>query len=297
MARWNVSRFVCEYPGGCADRSKPLGLFELLNYQDISVVQGSGLGGTSLINANVAMVPEREVFESFPWPSSITWDALQPFFKRAQDVLGVVPHPRAMSLKKVQALERRARELGTVANAAPIAVNFTIDGPNSYGVNQKPCVDCGDCVTGCNFGAKNTLYMNYLPMARNAGAEIFTQTKVRWIEKLDTRGWRIHGRRYRAGGTSETFTLDAAHVILAAGAINSTEILMRSEMHGLPFSPALGTGFTASGDFFLAYNGDYENEALGCGSRTRGPSRPSSGRTGGGGAGGPLCARRPWLGI
>ena len=46
----------------------PLGLYELLNYPDISVIKGSGLGGTSLINANVAIVPDREVFEQFHWP-------------------------------------------------------------------------------------------------------------------------------------------------------------------------------------------------------------------------------------
>ena len=58
----------------------PLGLYELLNYPDISVIKGSGLGGTSLINANVAIVPDREVFEQFHWPSAVTYDALAPYF-------------------------------------------------------------------------------------------------------------------------------------------------------------------------------------------------------------------------
>ena len=55
------------------DRSSanPLGLFELLNYPDISVIKGSGLGGTSLINANVAIVPDPEVFEQFHWPTRL----------------------------------------------------------------------------------------------------------------------------------------------------------------------------------------------------------------------------------
>ena len=50
----------------------PLGLFELLTYPDISVMKGSGLGGTSLINANVAIEPDQEVFEQFQWPAAIT---------------------------------------------------------------------------------------------------------------------------------------------------------------------------------------------------------------------------------
>ena len=62
----------------------PLGLYELLKYPDISVIKGSGLGGTSLINANVAIVPDREVFEQFHWPAAITYDALQPYYQSAR---------------------------------------------------------------------------------------------------------------------------------------------------------------------------------------------------------------------
>src|SRR5260370_15400689 len=67
------------------DRSSanPLGLFELLNYPDISVIKGAGRGGTSLINANVAIEPDREVFEQFHWPAAITYDGLQPYYQRA----------------------------------------------------------------------------------------------------------------------------------------------------------------------------------------------------------------------
>src|ERR1051326_4017586 len=66
---------------------KPLGLYELLTYPDTSAIKGSGLGGTSLINANVAIVPDPEVFAQFHWPSSITYDVLRPFYKLAHDTL------------------------------------------------------------------------------------------------------------------------------------------------------------------------------------------------------------------
>ena len=242
----------------------PLGLFELLNYPDISVIKGSGLGGTSLINANVAIEPDREVFEQFRWPAAIAFDELQPYYQRARDVLAPSVHPRALQLAKVQALNRRAQEMGTTVEALTIAVNFTIDGNNPHGVEQRPCNDCGNCVCGCNVKAKNTLYMNYLPMARNAGATIFTQTKVEWLEKLPGGGWRIHGQYVTGPGASQAFTLDAGEIVLSAGSLNSTEILLRSEMHGLSVSPALGTKFSGNGDFFgLAYNGDYETDVLG----------------------------------
>jgi cholesterol oxidase len=250
--------------GEARSSANPLGLYELLNYPDISVIKGSGLGGTSLINANVAIEPDREVFEQFHWPAEIAFDDLQPYYQRARDVLAPSVHPRALQLAKVQALNRRAQEMGTTVEALTIAVNFTIDGTNPHGVEQRPCNDCGNCVCGCNVKAKNTLYMNYLPMARAAGATILTQTKVEWLEKLSAGGWRIHGQYVTAPDASQKFTLDAGEVVLSAGSLNSTEILLRSEMHGLAVSPALGTKFNSNGDFFgLAYNGDYETDVLG----------------------------------
>lgn len=263
---WTVGDFPDDSAGVVsATRSdlNPLGLYELLNYPDISVIKGSGLGGTSLINANVAIVPDAEVFDS-NWPSTITRDSLKTYYGRARSVLASTPHPRAMQLAKVQALKRRADELGLPLTALDINVNFTIDGTNPYGVPQKPCVDCGNCVTGCNVGAKNTLAMNYLPMAASAGVIIHTQTKVEWLEKLPSGDWRIHGKHVEDDFSAQSFTIDAHDVILSAGSLNSTEILLRSEMHGLPVSPALGTRFNGNADFFgLSYNGDGETDVLG----------------------------------
>src|SRR6202007_2681601 len=91
-----------------------------------------------------------------------------------------------------------------------------------------------------------------------------TQTKVEWLEKLSGGGWRIHGKHVNGFADDEDFTLDATEIVLSAGSLNTTEILLRSEAHGLSVSPALGTKFSGNGDFFgLAYNGDYETDVLG----------------------------------
>ena len=71
----------------------PLGLYELLNAPDISVIKGSGLGGTSLINANVAIVPDEEVFEQFNWPSAIQYQDLLPDYQRAAQSHAVRTRP------------------------------------------------------------------------------------------------------------------------------------------------------------------------------------------------------------
>ncbi|MGH9631804.1 MAG: GMC family oxidoreductase N-terminal domain-containing protein, partial [Bryobacteraceae bacterium] len=259
----------------------PLGLYELLTYRDISVVKGSGLGGTSLVNANVAIVPDRETFSLADWPKPLDYDQLQPFYDRARAMLDASPHPRAGELLKVKALARRAVELGKDAVPLNIAVNFREDKKDPLGNPVPVCNDCGDCVTGCNVGAKNTLYVNYLPLASKAGAEIYTQTKVEWIEKLPDGGWRIHGRHYRDNIFNDRFTITAGNVILAAGSINTTEILMRSEMHGLSVSPRLGSSFSGNGDFFgLAYNGDHQTNVLGlCNKGTEAGPIPPPGPT------------------
>ncbi|MBI4874861.1 MAG: GMC family oxidoreductase [Acidobacteria bacterium] len=246
--------------------ANPMGIYEMLNYRDISVIKGCGLGGTSLINANVAATPEPDVFEQAGWPRTLNWERLRPCYDRARKALGAGPDPRAWTFPKVQAMDRRARELGLRAVPLDLAVNFTESGANEHGIQRRPCLGCGDCTTGCNHLSKNTLYMNYLPMARNAGAAIFTQSKVDWIERLSGGGWRVHGSHDGDDGDAGSFTLDAANVILGAGSINSTEILLRSQTRGLSLSPAVGTRFSCNGDFFgLAYNGDYRTQVTGFG--------------------------------
>lgn len=277
---WQPGEFPADVPGvlqHTRSNTNPLGLYEFLSYRDISVIKGSGLGGTSLINANVAIVPDPEVFKRANWPRTLHYEALSGYYDRVRKALDANPVPDAASLLKIQALERRANELDTRVQPLNVAVNFRFDGPNEHGVVQRPCVKCGDCVTGCNFSAKNTLYMNYLPMAAQAGADIFTQIKVEWLEKLATGGWRIHGQRVTSPVKKEKFKLDVGNVILAAGSINSTEILLRSEMHGLKVSPMLGTGFSGNGDFFgLSYNGEPQTDVVGYGQRTPAPGGPSA---------------------
>src|SRR5690349_15150350 len=137
-------------------------------------------------------------------------------------MLDLAPHPGALDVRKVKALDVKAQQLPQPTRALRLAVNFSINGPNAQNVPQKPCIDCGDCVTGCNVGAKNTLPMNYLPAAKDAGAQIFTQAKVEWIEKRSG-VWRVHGLRFN-GFFHEPFTLNSANVFLCAGSLNSTEI-------------------------------------------------------------------------
>src|SRR5207248_3040670 len=97
--------------GEARTSANPLGLYELLNHPDISVMKGSGLGGTSLINANVAIEPDTDIFDPLHWPKAINLAELAPYYKKAREVLAPSVHPRALELAKVQALDRRAQEM------------------------------------------------------------------------------------------------------------------------------------------------------------------------------------------
>ncbi len=271
---WPVGKFPDTLDGVVNEfrnRRHPLGLYEILRYSDLSVLKGCGLGGTSLINANVAVIPDWEVFEGPEWPRSLTLQTLEPYMLKAKRTLGAQPDPRAWTFKKVQAMDRRALEIGMRAEPLDLAINHAPWHFNRHKVFQRPCLGCGDCTTGCNHHSKNTLYMNYLPMAKNAGVDIFTEKQVRWIEKRPD-GWRVHGHRHDGALLTSRFRLDAAHVILAAGSVHSTEILLRSQLRELSLSPALGTGFSCNGDFFgISYNGDFQTQVIGFGNHPDSP--------------------------
>jgi cholesterol oxidase len=256
----------------------PTALFDFRLNREMNVVVGCGLGGTSLINANVALKPEPWVLEDAAWPVEIQDDArsgaLEEYFVRAQRMLNSTdyPPPGFPSLPKQQALERTNAAVGARRPFQRPLINVTFkEGINKFGVHQRACQLCGDCVSGCNYAAKNTVLMNYLPEAKRHGAELFTETSVRfvtregneWVVRFDLTG------SGRPTFSAASLTVRAGVVVLAAGTLGSTEILLRSREEGrLPLSPCLGRGFTGNGDVFaLAYNGTEPIDGVGAGFR------------------------------
>lgn len=255
----------------------PLGLYDFRFGTDIGVVMGSGLGGTSLINANVGLQPDNEVFDNPQWPQAIrdARDAgqLQHYFDRVCATLFAAPHPHGLMLSKVKALKQGVEQVpGSDFGLVNIAVNFQFEGRNNWGVLQRRCINCSDCITGCNVGAKNTLDTNYLAIAKWGGAEIFTQVEAKYIEKDPSGGYLIHYlRRESALDQAEEGMLRAKRVVVvAAGALGSTEIMLRSREHGLSLPDTVGTRFSGNGDFFgIAYNSDLRTDVLGWGAFPR----------------------------
>ena len=257
-------------------------LTDLRVNKQVNVIQGCGLGGTSLINANVGMRPLPDVFADPVWPQELRndLDSLYKGYAKAESMLRPMPQPDTRPMPaKARSMQLAANGLGVGDKwrYAPVYVNWDIDGPNHVGVPQKPCIACGECCSGCNHEAKNTTAMNYLPVAKRQGTQIFTRINVRYLEKTGD-GWLVHYVYLETGEEpfdTPTRTLAARNVVLSAGTLGSTEILLRSAAKGLPLSSRLGHHFSGNGDFLaFAYNNDPEANSIGIGTRAVDPADP-----------------------
>lgn len=247
----------------------PLGLYDFRVGAEVDVIQGSGVGGTSLINANTAAIPDAEVFADSRWPRALqNIAALLPFYQRAAQVLGAQP-TSPQSTGKARMMEYLAQNFPSNSKTfGPTNITVTTSNappgtpiPNQAGCIQRPCTFCGDCISGCNVGAKNTLVYNYLPLAKRAGAQIFSELSVMTIQQdgdgfllsyantVDTKRGMLN---YLIRGNRPAGYIRAKMVILGAGSLGSTGILLRSR-NLLPTSPMVGQRFSSNGDVFAVY--------------------------------------------
>ncbi|MBN9108238.1 MAG: GMC family oxidoreductase [Pseudonocardia sp.] len=260
------------------DPSRSLyGLFDLWSFRSLDAIVASGLGGGSLIYANVTLAMPEKWFDDVAdrWP--ITYADIAEHYPAVEQMLGVrcVPQYLTPRMPKAAAFDAAAAGSGKRAEPAPVAVTFApswlapghpVGGraDNLHGVQRCSCTLCGKCDFGCNEGAKNTLDLTYLSRAAAAGAHIRTLREVVGIAAVpdgdDERyvvRFRTHtlpepgaprGRRPR-GVVAPTTEVRARTVVMGAGAFGTTRLLLANKVSGLTrLSPALGTRFSGNGD-------------------------------------------------
>lgn len=242
------------------------GWIDFRYFGDMSVVQGAGVGGGSLIYANVSIEARPEVFEQ-GWPAAIRYDSLASHYQTTGEMLSVATLPDNQWTDRTRLMHDAAHAIGagdrfrvvpqaisfdpdySYARELPFDVRHSKRFTNAHGKQQGTCVHCGNCDIGCPVQAKNTLDLNYLARAESAGAEIRPLHQVRWIRPSQT-GYEVCVRNLAAGGREEH--LFAERVIVSAGSVGSTELLLRcrDQYRTLPaLSRALGKGWTSNGDF------------------------------------------------
>ena len=182
---------------------------------------GAGVGGGSLVYANVLWEPPGRPEE------------LAPYYALARRMLGATPTPFETPADEV--MRDVARELGVEATfgPAPVGVWFGEDGVDPYfggaGPLRNGCTRCGGCMVGCRFGAKNTLDRNYLWFAERLGAEILPEREATRIVPV-AEGFEVEAKR--PGWSRRVERFRAAEVVLAAGPLGTTKLLLASGLGG-----------------------------------------------------------------
>jgi cholesterol oxidase len=230
----------------------PGGLFDLRMFKDIVVLTAAGVGGGSLVYANVQLRANAEVFQA-GWPAGITRADLDPYYGRVESVLEPVPTPEVpVPLDKMRAFRAMAGAAGEQATELPIAVHFGDDRRNPFGgAPQRGCQNLARCDIGCPVHAKNTIDLTYLARAESEGAEVRPYCDVRRLTPPAAPGgrWRV---AYRGLGGVDDGEVDAPVVVLCAGTLGTTRLLLHNHRRLPGLSPALGTHFSGNGDALAA---------------------------------------------
>ncbi|MER6426993.1 GMC family oxidoreductase [Streptomyces sp900105245] len=222
---------------------------------NVMVLAGAGVGGGSLNYANTLYVPPKPFFDDPQWRDITDWEEeLKPYYDQARRMLGVRLNP-TMTPSDVH-LKAAAQRMGVgdTFHLAPVGVFFG-DGKDADGTAKaqpggevadpyfggagparKACTECGECMTGCRHGAKNTLNENYLHLAEKAGAVVHPMTTVVSVTDDSRGGYAVAtlptDRKKKGAGR----VLTARRVVLAAGTYGTQTLLHRMKAAGhLPY--------------------------------------------------------------
>lgn len=235
----------------------------------MSVVQGAGIGGGSLVYANISVEARPEVFEK-GWPAELTYNELKPYYDKVAKFMNVQRVPENQVPERYKLMQRAAEAKGWGDRFRPLELcvefdkdldmnalrsakdpeAFRSEWTNQHGQKVGRCLHCGNCDIGCSYGAKSTLGKNYIPVAEKHGAEFRPLHIVKTIAR-ENGGYAVHFDRV-INGKRVAGKETAKRVIVAAGSLGSTELLLRSrdEFKTLPnVSAFLGRNWSSNGDF------------------------------------------------
>lgn len=245
------------------------GLFDVWSFKGLGALVSSGLGGGSLIYANVILPKDEQWFAEVEpdgvrqWP--VTFKQLEPHYKTVLPFLKPVEYPEHYrDTPKTRAFYRAAAAQGLDPFYPPLAVTFApskeetgtpFDGPeqNLHGAQRYTCRLVGACNAGCNFGSKNTLDFTYLSAAEQLfGLEIRCRHEVKAFEPWGSGGFRIEVADHsdaETGVPPQMRVVFADRLILSAGALGTPYLLLLNRAALPRISRHLGTRFSGNGDF------------------------------------------------
>ncbi len=230
---WDVRRFFW------APRFGMRGILRMTLLRHSLVLSGAGVGGGSLVYANTLYRPHEAFYVDPQWSDITDWkDELAPHYDTAERMLGVTTarahHPSD------QVLFRVAERMGVADTFRPTPIGVfqgepgvEVDDPyfGGAGPRRTGCLECGSCMTGCPHGAKNSIDRNYLYLAEAGGATVFAEHEVVDIERRSG-GFAVTATRPGRRSARHTRRFTADQVVLAAGALGTTGLLLRLHRAG-----------------------------------------------------------------
>jgi cholesterol oxidase len=255
------------------------GMYHYWSFKGIDALVSAGLGGGSLIYANVFLRKDENWFVHEDlndggyeyWP--VSREDLDPHYDRVEQMIKLQRYPfdhePYSGTPKTIAFKEAAEANGLEWFLPQLAVTFANDGrppvpgeaieeelKNLHGRTRTTCQLCGECDVGCNYGAKNTLDYNYLTHAKHHGAEIRTLSDVRRIAPREGAGYSVaYADLNDTPEIPPIVELTCDHLILSAGTLGTTNLLLKNRSAFPALSRKLGTRFCGNGDLLtLALN-------------------------------------------
>jgi cholesterol oxidase len=218
------------------------GIQQISVLKHVLVLHGAGVGGGSLVYANTLLVPAARAFRDPRWPGSEDWsEKLAPHYATARFMLGARPARETFPADELlrEAVEE---ETGRGSTFARHTVGVYYGGeagrtdPDPYFGGEGPartgCTLCGGCMTGCRYGAKNTLDRNYLFLAERRGCVIHAETKVTDVRPVPGGGYEVRTVRSTRPLSVGSRVLRARRVVFSAGALGTVSLLLGCKERG-----------------------------------------------------------------
>jgi cholesterol oxidase len=216
-----------------------MGIQKITPLTDVLCLSGAGVGGGSLVYANTLYTPLDDFYTDRQWAHITDWKAeLAPYYDQASRMLGVVENPTRTAPDEEMRAIAEQMGVGHTYHPTPVGVYFgeagrTVDDPyfGGAGPARTGCIECGNCMIGCRYNAKNRLDLTYLYLAEGLGAQIHPETTAVAVRPLPEGGYAVDTRHTVRRRKTQTFTAD--QVVFAAGTLGTQRLLHRMRDEGI----------------------------------------------------------------
>jgi choline dehydrogenase-like flavoprotein len=188
------------------------GGLQMNSRMDMFILQGTCVGGSTTLSNMVMIRPPDDVLTHWNrLGADLDVASLSRSYETIEGEIGATEADLGHASRGTQRFIEGARLLGL--------------SPQRMRKALGDCHGCGNCNIGCTFGAKRSALSTYVPWAEEGGARVLAETEV---DSIETRGRRAVAVHVCSGRERERQRIVAKQFVVAAGAINSSALLLKS---------------------------------------------------------------------